>query len=67
MSDGGVLQLGTGVPQSVADELMRRGHKVVYAPATGVFGGHQAILRDPYTGVYWGASEFRKDGLAAGY
>jgi len=67
MKDGGILQLETGVPQSVADELTRRGHKVVYAPATGVFGGHQAILRDTYTGIYWGATEFRKDGLAAGY
>jgi len=67
MNDGGVLQLETGVPQSVAEELTRRGHKVVYAPATGAFGGYQAILRDPNSGVYWGASEFRKDGLAAGY
>ena len=67
MTDGGVLQLETGVPQSIAAELTRRGHNVVYAPGTGVFGGHQAILRDPYTGVYWGASEFRKDGLAAAY
>ena len=67
MVDGGVVQLETGVPQTIADELTRRGHKVLYAPGTGVFGGHQAILRDPNTGVYWGASEFRKDGLAAGY
>jgi gamma-glutamyltranspeptidase/glutathione hydrolase len=67
MNDGGVVQLETGVPQAVADELTRRGHKVGYAPGTGVFGGHQAIMRDPYSGVYWGASEFRKDGLAAGY
>ena len=67
MRDGGTLQVETGVAQSLADELVRRGHKVVYSPGTGVFGGHQAILRDPSTGVYWGASEFRKDGLAAGY
>jgi gamma-glutamyltranspeptidase / glutathione hydrolase len=67
MSEGGMLQLETGVPQAVADELTRRGHKVVYAPGTPHFGGYQAILRDPYTGVYWGASEFRKDGLASGY
>jgi gamma-glutamyltranspeptidase / glutathione hydrolase len=67
MRDGGVVQLETGVPQAIADELVRRGHKVVYAPGAGVFGGHQAILRDPHSGVYWGASEFRKDGLAAGY
>lgn len=28
---------------------------------------YQAILRDPGTGVYYGASESRKDGQAAGY
>ena len=67
MSEGGVVQLETGVPQAVADELIRRGHKAVYTPGTPNFGGYQAILRDPQTGVYWGASEFRKDGLAGGY
>jgi gamma-glutamyltranspeptidase / glutathione hydrolase len=67
MNDGGIVQLETGVPQAVAHELVRRGHKIAYAPGTGVFGGYQAILRDPTTGVYWGASEFRKDGLASGY
>ena len=32
-------------------------------------GGHQvtAIARDPASGVYYGASESRKDGQAAGY
>jgi gamma-glutamyltranspeptidase/glutathione hydrolase len=33
----------------------------------GVFGGYQAIYRDPASGVYFGASESRKDGLALGY
>ena len=65
MSDGGKLELESGVPASVAAELTRRGHQVDYV--TGAFGGYQAILRDPKTGVYWGASEFRKDGQAAGY
>ena len=32
-----------------------------------VIGGYQAIMRDPATGVYWGASESRKDGAAIGY
>ena len=30
-------------------------------------GGYQAILRDPETGVYAGASDPRKDGQAAGW
>ena len=65
MTTGGVLEIESGVPASVADELRRRGHVVKYA--VGPFGGYQAIWRDPETGVYWGASEFRKDGQAAGY
>ncbi|WCL55418.1 gamma-glutamyltransferase [Gimibacter soli] len=65
MTDGGELQLETGVPQAVADALRARGHAVSYSK--GPYGGYQAILRDPETGVYWGASEMRKDGMAAGY
>ncbi len=42
-----------------------RGHIVEYT--TGPFGGYQAIWRDPDTGVYFGASEMRKDGAAIGY
>lgn len=65
MTDGGKLEVESGVPASVVAELKRRGHDVEYV--TGAYGGYQAILRDPATGVYWGASEFRKDGQAAGY
>lgn len=65
MVAGGVVEIETGVPQSIADELARRGHKVKYS--VGPYGGYQAIWRDPATGAYWGASEFRKDGQAAGY
>jgi gamma-glutamyltranspeptidase / glutathione hydrolase len=65
MTDGGVLELESGVPTSIAEDLKRRGHNVKYS--TGPYGGYQAIWRDPVTGVYWGASEFRKDGQAAGY
>ena len=65
MTTGGVLEIESGVPASIAEVLRRRGHVVKYA--VGPFGGYQAIWRDPETGVYWGASEFRKDGQAAGY
>jgi len=63
--DAGTLELETGIAQSVRDELARRGHKI--APGAGGYGGYQAIMRDPETGVYWGASEMRKDGAAMGY
>lgn len=65
MTTGGVLEVESGVPTTIADELRRRGHNVKYS--VGPYGGYQAIWRDPATGVYWGASEFRKDGQAAGY
>jgi gamma-glutamyltranspeptidase/glutathione hydrolase len=65
MTNGGVLELESGVAAAVADALRQRGHTVKYS--VGPYGGYQAIWRDPVTGVYWGASEFRKDGQAAGY
>ncbi len=65
MTDGGLVEIESGVPENIAEELRKRGHIVKYA--TGPYGGYQAIWRDPETGAYWGASEFRKDGQAAGY
>lgn len=63
MSDGGFVELESGVPDTVAAELARRGHKV--RRVVGSYGGYQAVMRRD--GVLWGASEMRKDGQAAGY
>ncbi|MCK5574504.1 MAG: gamma-glutamyltransferase, partial [Sphingomonadales bacterium] len=65
MDDGGTLQLESGIGAEVVEELRRRGHEVEYTK--GPFGGYQAIWRDPKTGVLYGASEMRKDGMAIGY
>ncbi|MEL1263537.1 gamma-glutamyltransferase [Pseudoxanthomonas putridarboris] len=65
MSDGGVVQLESGFPYETVRALMDKGHHVEWA--LGPYGGYQAIRRDPETGVYYGASESRKDGQAAGY
>jgi gamma-glutamyltranspeptidase/glutathione hydrolase len=46
-------------------ELRARGHKL--GDSNGSFGGYQAIMRDDEEAVYYGASEARKDGQAAGY
>ncbi|WP_223788350.1 gamma-glutamyltransferase [Marinicella meishanensis] len=64
MTDGGVLNLETGFPYSTIQALMKKGHKIQFAH--GPYGGYQAIMRAE-NGVYWGASESRKDGHAAGY
>ncbi|RME71893.1 MAG: gamma-glutamyltransferase [Verrucomicrobia bacterium] len=65
MTDGGHVYLETGVPWETRRALLLRGHDI--RDDVGGFGGYQAILRDPATGVYHGASESRKDGQAAGY
>jgi gamma-glutamyltranspeptidase / glutathione hydrolase len=65
MTRGGTIELESGVPIAIAENLRMRGHVVKYA--IGPYGGYQAIWRDPETGAYRGASEFRKDGQAAGY
>lgn len=54
-----------GIPEHVLNELKRRGHRVERVRMNG--GGYQAILIDPETGVLHGATEARKDGVAAGY
>ncbi|MEA5446239.1 gamma-glutamyltransferase [Gammaproteobacteria bacterium AB-CW1] len=65
MEDGGTVQLETGFSAETVEALRKRGHEVVVGE--GFFGGYQAIMRDPDTGVWYGASEPRKDGQAAGY
>ena len=65
MTDGGVLQLETGVDYEVIRELVKMGHKLTWN--VGSYGGYQAIMWDDVNKVYYGASESRKDGQAAGY
>ncbi|MFT4635915.1 MAG: gamma-glutamyltranspeptidase/glutathione hydrolase [Arenicella sp.] len=64
MTDGGILNLETGFSYNTIRQLMRLGHKIQFA--NGPYGGYQAIRRAD-NGVYWGATESRKDGHAAGY
>lgn len=65
MTDGGTLNLESEFAYSTVRDLISRGHRVQFA--VGPYGGYQAIMRDPSSGVYYGASESRKDGHAAGY
>lgn len=65
MTDGGLVNLESGIPYKSIRELMSRGHQVEFS--NGGYGGYQAILWDKEKGVYFGASESRKDGQAAGY
>jgi len=65
MEDGGIVNLETGFDYEVVRELMARGHRIQYA--RGPFGGYQAIMKHPQHGTWFGASESRKDGQAAGF
>lgn len=61
----GKVSLESGFSYETIRGLMKKGHEVKYA--NGIYGGYQAIMWDEEKGVYFGASESRKDGQAAGY
>ena len=65
MRDGGKLHLESGFAAETVRALEALGHDI--EPLPGGFGGYQAVMRDADKGVYYGASEVRKDGQAAGY
>ncbi len=65
MDDGGTVYLESGFDPEVIKALEEKGHKI--GRSAGSFGGYQAIYFDEEQGVYYGASEVRKDGNAAGY
>ncbi len=65
MTDGGIIQLESGFSHESIRELMKMGHTIQF-DLTG-YGGYQAIKFDAGSKVYYGASESRKDGQAAGF
>ncbi len=65
MTRGGTLLLESGFDYSTVRRLKELGHRIDYS--VGAFGGYQAIMFDRTNKVYYGASESRKDGQAAGY
>ena len=65
MTDGGYVSLESGFAVETRRALLKKGH--VLRDVSGAFGGYQAIRYDANNKVYFGASESRKDGHAAGY
>jgi gamma-glutamyltranspeptidase/glutathione hydrolase len=61
------LYLESGFPMETVRALAQRGHRT--GTTSGPYGGYQAIKRERTASgfVYYGASESRKDGQAAGY
>src|SRR6056297_822422 len=65
LTDTGNVAIESSIDFQVVRDLEARGHDIEIGD--GFFGRFQAIMRDPLTGVYYGASESRVDGQAAGY
>jgi gamma-glutamyltranspeptidase / glutathione hydrolase len=67
MTNGGYVEVESGIPYEIVRELEKRGHDVRFD--VGGYGGYQAIKTQTRDGqrIYVGASESRKDGQAAGY
>jgi len=65
MTNGGQVLLESGFEYETIRTLMSKGHRVGFA--LGSYGGYQAIMYDSKNKIYYGASESRKDGQAAGY
>jgi gamma-glutamyltranspeptidase/glutathione hydrolase len=63
---GGAVSIEEGIPDDVLERLGEMGHTVTKRSgwARSTFGRGQAILRDPQSGVLWGGSDPRADGLA---
>ena len=62
--DTGEIKLESGFDFEVIQKLIKKGHRIGFG---GYFGGYQAIMYDAENNLYYGASESRKDGQAAGY
>ena len=63
----GTLNVEPGLSVETIEALKAMGHDVRVVSNGIMFGGYQAIARDPETGVLTGATEMRKDGQASGY
>jgi len=65
-SGSGRILLESGFPYETIRALMQMGHSVGFGEP-GSYGGYQCIRVDTEHKIYFGASDPRKDGMAAGY
>lgn len=65
MQGGGSVHFEHHFPDAVKDRLAAMGHEI--NPSIGAFGGYQSIWREEDPRRYFGGTDPRKDGAAAGY
>ncbi len=65
--EGKVIEVESGFPDHLAEQLMRKGHIIRRAVTTGAFGRGQIIIRDEQNGVLIGGTEGRTDGAIAAW
>ncbi len=65
LKESGLVNIESSIDFEIVKGLRARGHKVQIGDA--FFGRYQGILKDHEKGVYFGASESRVDGQAAGF
>ena len=65
LQNGGRVQFESAIDYDIVQGLRQRGHTVRIGG--GFYGRYQGIRYDAAQGVYYGASESRVDGQAAGY
>ncbi len=63
----GSVTVEAGVSDEAIEKLRAMGHHIVRTERSSTYGGYQGILIDWEHSVLHGATESRKDGVAAGY
>jgi gamma-glutamyltranspeptidase/glutathione hydrolase len=61
------IALESGFSSETISALKDMGHSNIVYGTPGLFGGYQSIKYDAVKKIYYGASDPRKDGMAAGY
>jgi len=68
-TSNGLICLEEGISNEIAEELRRKGHKIVVLSKLYrfLFGRAQMIVKSPINGVLWAGSDGRADGCAMGW
>lgn len=65
--EGKTIEIEPDFSKEIAEELITKGHNIVFAKDTGGFGRGQIIWKDEESGVLIGGTESRTDGCIASW